>query len=389
MEWHLPCSDWGVSVTARLPIAFVLSSFEPGGTERQMIELIRRLDRSRWKVHVACFHARGGWFGRVVEVADSVEEFPLRSFKHPSTIVQMQAFARWCRGLRIAVVHTSELYANIFGLPGAALARVPVRIANRREINPDKSPVQIAMQRAAYALAGKVVANSQAAADRLLAERVPPARVAVIPNGLDLGHVRPQTVRDRYRKVIVVANLRTEKGHDVLMDAAVNLLIQYPDATFELVGGGAERERLQARAATLGLTHAFSFLGHRDDVAARLAAADIFVLPSRSEAFPNALLEAMAAGLPVVASSVGGILELVRHERNGLLTPAGDAGALARQIGRLMADPALAARLGATARSGVADHYSFDRMVAAFENLYLTELTRRGVVGVGQPRLAA
>jgi glycosyltransferase involved in cell wall biosynthesis len=378
-----------VSVTARLPIAFVLSSFEPGGTERQMIELIRRLDRARWSVHVACFHARGGWFGRVVEVADSVEEFPLHSFKHPAALVQMGAFARWCRSRNIQVVHTAELYSNVFGLPSAALGRVPVRVANRREINPDKTPLQIAMQRTAYGLATKIVANSRAAADRLLVERVSPGKVAVIPNGLDLRHYRPRAARERLRKVVVVANLRPEKGHDVLIDAAVALLRRFPDATFELVGGGTERARLEARAAGLGLTRAFTFLGHRDDVAARLAAADIFVLPSHSEAFPNALLEAMASGMPVVASRVGGILELVRDGANGLLATPGDPALLADRIGRLMDDPRLGAHLGDAARRDVSSEYSFDRMVGAFETLYLSELTRRGVLRAGQPRLAA
>src|SRR5439155_26579608 len=125
---------------------------------------------------------------------------------------------------------------------------------------------------------------------------------------------------------------------------------------------------------------AFAFLGHRDDVAERLADADIFVLPSRSEALPNAVIEAMAAGLPIVASAVGGILELIDDGRTGLLAATGDARALADQIGRLMNDPALAARLGAAAREDARARYSFERMISAFERGYLKEPTRRGVV---------
>src|SRR5439155_17641773 len=132
-----------------------------------------------------------------------------------------------------------------------------------------------------------------------------------------------------------------------------------------------------------------TLLGHRDDVAERLAAADIFVLPSRSEAFPNALLEAMAAGLPVVASAVGGILEIVEHGRTGLLVPPGDASALADRLMRVMADPALGRRLGDRARAEVEAQYSFDRMVAAFEDVYLGELARRGRIAERHPQLAA
>jgi hypothetical protein len=162
-----------------------MTSFDPGGTERQMIELVRRLDPARWAVHIACFHTRGAWFSRAREVAASVAEFPVTSFQSPRALKHMWAFARWCRAQKIAVAHTTELYSNIFGLPGAALAGVPVRIGNRREINPDKSPAQIALQRVGYSVAHKIVANSHAAADRLRAEGVPARKIAVIPNGLD------------------------------------------------------------------------------------------------------------------------------------------------------------------------------------------------------------
>jgi len=372
-----------------LPIAVVMTSFEPGGTERQMIELIRRLDRARWTVHIACFEAEGAWFPRVAEVAASVAEFPVTSFKSARSAHHLWSFARWCRANQIAVVQTTELYSNIFGLPGAALAGVPVRIGSRREINPDKSRAQIAIQRAAYAFAHKVVANSRAAADRLRIERVPARKVAIVANGVDFDRVRDHQVRPRLRKVAVVANLRREKGHDVLIDAAPEILRRFPDAAFEIVGGGPELQSLLARAEQHGVLHAFTFLGHRDDVGARLAGADIFVLPSRSEAFPNAVLEAMATGLPIVASGVGGILELIDDGRTGLLAPAGDSQALADRICRLMADPVQATRLGAAARDAARAGYSFDRMVAAFDAVYLSELTRRGIVAADEPQWAA
>jgi glycosyltransferase involved in cell wall biosynthesis len=266
---------------------------------------------------------------------------------------------------------------------------VPVRIGSRREINPDKSAIKIAAQRAAYGFAHRIVANSQAAADRLVLERIPRHKIAIVPNGLDVEPYGPRSPRAVLRRVVVVANLRREKGHDVLIDAAVDVLRRYPDAQFEIVGAGPERETIVARAQTRGVAHAFAFHGHQADVASRLAAADIFVLPSRSEAFPNAVLEAMAARLPIVASAVGGILELIDDGRTGLLVPAGDVPALADRICDLMADPDRAARIGEAARSEAEGRYSFDRMVAGFERVYLTELTRRGVVAHGAPQLAA
>jgi glycosyltransferase involved in cell wall biosynthesis len=361
------------------PIAFVMPSFEPGGTERQMIELVRRLDRERWQVHVACFRRRGAWLDRVATSAPVVE-FPVRSFRHPSTLGQVKAFARWCSALGIAVVHTTDMPSNIFGLPAAALAGVPARVGNRREVNPGRTAAALVLQRAAYSCAHRVVANCRAAADRLGVEGVAAHKINVIPNGVAIPDFDGALRRTPARRVVVVANLRPEKGHDVLLRAASHIVRRFPDARFDVVGDGPERRSLEALSDELGLRGFVSFAGHREDVAARLAAADICVHPSRSEAFPNAVLEAMAAGLPIVASGVGGVIEVMRDGDTGLVVPPGDHNQLAHAIGRIMSTPTLARSLGKAARSEVAARYSFDRMIADFEAVYLRQLARVGRV---------
>jgi glycosyltransferase involved in cell wall biosynthesis len=177
--------------------------------------------------------------------------------------------------------------------------------------------------------------------------------------------------------VITVANQRQEKGHEVLNEAAAWLRDRHADLQFLLVGSGPRRAALEAMVNARGLQQTVRFTGHRHDVAALLADADVFVLPSRSEAFPNAAIEAMAAGLPVVASAVGGLLDLIEPERTGLLVAAGDSAALADAIDRLIAEPQRAARIGAAARQTVAARYSFERMVQGFESLYMSELEAR------------
>jgi glycosyltransferase involved in cell wall biosynthesis len=370
-----------------VPVALVMTSFEPGGTERQMIELVRRIDASRWEMHVACFHARGAWLPRVRASAASVTEFPITSFRHASTVRQARSFGRWCSERGIRIVHSADLYANVFALPSAAAADVPVRLGSRRDINPDKTLPLIALQRAAYSCAHGVIANSRAAFDRLRLEGVSARRITVIPNGVDVdrfsassdaaadtgdaGSSRPR------RRVLMVANLRRGKGHDTLIDAVPSVLRRFPDATFTLAGGGPEKTRLTSHAATRGVADALSWLGHRDDVETLAAAADIFVLPSRSEAFPNALLEAMAAGLPAIATSVGGIPEIIDDGRTGLLVRRDDPAELADALCRLMSDERLAAVLGAAARERIRASYSFERMTAQFEALYAAELVRR------------
>jgi glycosyltransferase involved in cell wall biosynthesis len=372
----------------RVPVAIFLTSFDAGGTERQMIELIRRLDRDRFTVHAACFHRRGAWLPLVESSAASIAEFPIAGFGKPGTWRALRAFARWCRLTGISLVHTCDFYTNVFGLPGAALARVPLRIGSRRDVNPGRTRAQLGAQRLAYAAAHRVVANSQAAADRLQVERVAADRIAVIPNGVDLERfLQPRPRRGAIRRVITVANLRPEKAHDVLVAAAARLASAHPDLEFLIVGDGPRRPALEGLVRERGLERQVRLLGHREDVPALLADADLYVLPSRSEAFPNGIIEAMAAGLPVVACGVGGMLELVQPGRTGALVRPDDPVGLAEAIRGIVEDPARARDMGAAGRRDVEQRFSFGRMVEGFEQLYLAELEKRGAIA-GAPAAA-
>ena len=357
-----------------------------------MTELIRRLDSERFAVHVACFEKAGAWLPRVAERAASIAEFPIRGFARPATFRAVLDFARWCKQQQIAVVQTCDLYANIFGLPGAALAGVPVRIGSRRELNPDKTAGQIRLQRQAYRCATRVMANSAAARQILISEGLAPASVAVIPNGVDASAYPDRTASavaaKPRRRVITVANLRPEKSHETLIGAAAQLASEFPDAQFQVVGDGPRRAELEAMVRARGLDRCVTFLGHREDVSELLNAADVFVLPSRSEAFPNGAIEAMAAGLPVVASAVGGLLDLIEGRATGMLVPAGDSAALAAALRELFTDPAMAGQLGEAAQAHVRRRYSFERMVASFEELYTAGLAARQVSGAQRAQAA-
>jgi glycosyltransferase involved in cell wall biosynthesis len=372
-----PLAEMGtVNLRPQIPVAVFLTRFDPGGTERQMIELIRRLDPSQFDVHVACFHRDGAWLPRVTERVASVVEFPIRGFVRPSTLAALAAFARWCRRERIAVVQTCDFYANILGLPGAALAGVPVRIGSQRDLNVAKTAGQTRLQRWTYRCATKIVANCSAARRMLEGHGIATASIAVIPNGVEEGlhPARERAAPGRRRSVITVANLRAEKNHETLIEAAARLAGEFPDLEVLFVGDGPRRGALERLVREKGLQSTVSFLGHREDVPALLSRADVFVLPSRTEAFPNGVLEAMAAGLPVVASAVGGLLDLIDDGRTGILVPSGNEDRLAAAIRRLLIDPGEAQRLGDAARADVTARYSFERMVESFEDLYLASL---------------
>lgn len=336
-----------------------------------MSELIRRLDPSRFLVHVVCFRRQGAWLPLVEAAAHEVVEFPLRSFKSPQTLAAMRAFTMWLRNRRIQVVHAGDRYANIFALPAAALVGVPGRIGSRRELAPpDQTRAHRTAMGLAYRTAHLVVANSSAAAAILRDEGVPASRIAVIPNGIEVATFPQRHHRDGHRTVTMVANLRPGKGHEVLLRAMSIVVRHVPDARLQLVGDGPLREPLERFARQLRVHYCVDFLGHCDDVPAVLASSDVSAFPSWSEAFPNGLLEAMAAGLPVVATATGGMVELVDHGRSGLLVQPGDARALAAAIVDLMEQPALADALGRAARAVVETRYSFDRMVGAFSQTY-------------------
>jgi glycosyltransferase involved in cell wall biosynthesis len=357
-----------------LDVVLLLTSFDVGGTERQMVELARRLDQSRFRPHLACFHQRGRLLDEI-PARIPVRAFPVQGFATPRALGQLGAFVAWCRSIGADIVHTCDLYGNIFGLPGAALAGVPVRIGNRREIlTGDKSRTQLTGQRLAYRAAHAVVANSSAARDQLEREGVPPSRIRLIANGLDPLRFTPAPPRATLERIVMVANLRAEKGHDTLLTAVPRILERHPGASVTLVGEGPRREPLEVLARALGVDGRVRFVGERRDVAPVLRDHDLFVLPSRSEAFPNALIEAMATALPVVATRVGGIPEVVRDGVNGRLVAPDDPDALADAVCALMGDPAAAAALGRAARRDVERHYTIDRMVERFEQLYLAEI---------------
>jgi L-malate glycosyltransferase len=210
---------------------------------------------------------------------------------------------------------------------------------------------------------------------------IDPSRVLTIYNGLDLAawSAPPSLSKSQERALITTAgHIRRVKGHDIFIKAAASVIREFPHAHFSIAGDVLEPEffaGLQALVTELGLEENFHFAGGITNLRDYLAAADIFVLPSRSEGFSNAIVEAMAASLPVVATNVGGNAEAVKHGITGLIVPPEDPESLAAAIKRLLADPAKAAEMGIAGRDLTAEQFTLEAMMSRTTETYHRLLT--------------
>ncbi len=281
---------------------------------------------------------------------------------------------------RYEAIETFTLHANLIGLPLAWLLGVPNRIGSHRGKIESISPV---LERI-----NAIVANSRlvrclvAVADRVreeaIAEGVHPDRIVKIANGVALADVQPQDVLqlraelglDPNAPVLLnVGRLRHQKGHSVLLKALPSVLECFADAQLLIAGDGVLRGELEDEAASLHVSQNVRFLGMRHDVPVLMSLANLFIFPSRFEGMPNAVLEAMSHGLPVIATAVQGVDEIVRDGQNGLLVPLEDPAALSQAILRLLQDPAERQRLGSAARETIESHYTVERMCRQYEHL--------------------
>jgi glycosyltransferase involved in cell wall biosynthesis len=303
--------------------------------------------------------------------------------RHKADLLALLCLYHWLRQQRPAILHTYLFHANLLGRVLGRLAGVPLVICSERTMQTE-SKARYRLNRWTVGLADRVVAVSASVADFCIDHvGLPADKLVVIPNGVDLP-VEPPASRQETRAELA---LSAAEGLDLPPDAPVigavcrldplkglNFLLQalarLAGVWLVVVGDGPERDRLVALTVELGLAGRVCWAGQRRDVSRLLSAFDLFVQPSLHEGLPNAVLEAMAAGLPVVATAVGGTPEAVVDGVTGLLVPPADVEALAQALAGLLADPERRQRLGRAGRQRVAEHFSLAQMVAKTERLY-------------------
>lgn len=365
---------------ARPSVLLVGDTLNFGGTEGQFVEVACGLDRLSWDVDVACIRAEGPLRARLDGVGVRPWSCGRGSFKSPRVVGAIRALARHLRERQVQVVHSFDFYSNVMGVLAARAARVPAIIASQRDLGNLRSWHERRIHSAMLRLATHVLVNSEATAERLARSRAArTGRLSIIRNGVDLDRFRPGEGPSAPAAAPIVgtlANLRPEKGLLQLVEAAALLRGRIPSARVSIWGEGPLRPALEARIHALGLTDTVRLHGSTREPEKALQGCDVFVLPSLSEACSNVLLEAMATGLAVVTTRIGGNPSLIDDERTGLLVPAGQPQPLADAIARLLSSPELAGRVAAGARARALAEFGMTRMIEHMEALYRRALGR-------------
>jgi glycosyltransferase involved in cell wall biosynthesis len=362
------------AISRRPALLLVGDTLDLGGTEGQFTELACRLDRSRWDLEVACVRPEGPLLNRLESAGLRPWRCGPPSYKSPLLLGAIVALARRLKARRIDVLHSFGFYSNILALPAARLARVRAAVGSQRDLGNLRPPGEQMLRGFALRLATNVVVNSESVKERIVeAHGVRSSGVTVIPNGVDLARFSPGQEKARVGDGLLVgavSNLRPEKGLADLIRAVSLARGRGREVRLVIHGEGSMRKDLEAMVAGLSLGPWVSLPGSTREPEVALRELDAFVLPSLSEACSNGLMEAMATGLPVIATDVGGNPDLVQHELTGLLVPPGDAPALAEAIVRLADGRALAAGLGERARTHAHSAFGMDGMVARMDELY-------------------
>jgi len=361
-----------------------------GGAERTIVDIVNGMNRERFEVEVWTVFDTNPLADRLdegvthrclgVAASHGEDRYEITGAADPSMYVRAPLrFLAAVRRERPDAVHSFLFYGNLICRVAGLVAPGTAVINGERGFHNSPRTELHLVDRLTLPLADVIVSNSRAGAEHYLDRGVQWSNLRVIPNGRRLKAYRdaPPTEIGEDSKIPrdapvvgTVGRLVERKGHSDLLRAWARVRDSVPDSHLVIVGYGPDRDALEALTADLCVTSSVHFTGARDDVPELLAAIDVFAFPSHWEGHPGALLEAMAAGLPIVATQVDGNADLITDERTGLLVPPRDPVALGEAVRRLCTDPDLAAALGDRAQEEAFSEYTLEAMVDRFEVVY-------------------
>ena len=371
-------------------ITFLIGSLDVGGAERQLVRLANMLDRRDFEPHILTLWAGGPLLKEVRQGLPvthlNTHSIPSRHirWRSLSSVRMLVAMYRHLRKTEPTILHAYLPAAYMLGAVAGRAAAVPLIIAGRRGLASYRAYTQLrwrVMGRLANKLIDLHVCNSEAVRTcALQQEGVDPMNTVVIPNGVDLPEVAGTELEPAWRApftIAMIANFFAYKGHATVLRAVALVVRTHPELKLVLFGDGVERRALEQMCADLKLGGQVIFAGRQPNASRYLSGFDLAVLGSAHEGFPNALMEAMAAGLPVVATAVGGIPELVRDGVHGVLLQPDDPTSMAAAITWMIEHPERRHLMGRAAKHHVASHFGTSAMVRQTAEVYESLLAAR------------
>ena len=358
------------------PVLLMARALEGGGSERQLREIAKALDRTRFEPHAACFRPSPDATRELTQSGVRIAHFPVYSFASARAIAGAFSFAAYIRRNKIRLVHSFDYPTAVFAIPAARLLTSAVAVSSQRSHRDLIPPGYRRIVRWTDRLARSIVVNCEYIRRHLENdEHVAASRIALCYNGIDLDvfrpldEPRPPQLRGRF-VIGVLCALRPEKGLSTLLHAFEQVRQAHPAATLAIVGDGPVLPALKEEARSLGIAGDCIFAPATSSAGHWLRAMNIFVLPSLSEAFSNSLMEAMACARPVIASNTGGNPELVRNGETGLLFETGNPAALAQAISTLIQDDALRHRLAQAGAEFIRSNFSIQSSARHMGDIY-------------------
>lgn len=380
----------------RIRVLHIINSLDIGGNERFLLQLLERLPRDTFAQEV-CVPDRGKDATRDLEAACRKLNTPIKVLRvggNWDVSILPRLVYVILKG-RFDVVHTHLIYSQVYGRLAAAAVRTRCIVSSEQNVYSFKARLPFSwVERRLSRWTDRIIACSKKVREHLIEKvGINPLRVVVVPNGVDTDVFFPIKKRTRlYRSVEnvrkelkieegdtvigTVGHMTRQKGYDVLIAAIPRIVRRHPGAKFIFVGRGLLREKLEKQARELGVEKQIRFAGIRRDVPTVLNSFDVFVLPSLWEGFGTAIIEAMACSVPVVASRVGGIPEIIEDGVSGLLVPRGRPELLAEAVIRLLKKPRKTREMARRGRTSAAERFSVRKMAQSVGKVYL-QLGRR------------
>jgi glycosyltransferase involved in cell wall biosynthesis len=376
----------------KIKTAFIIDHLDVGGTETQLYLLLKNMDQSRFEPVVFCLKEKGAAGAKIEALGIEVKLLTIEFGFMPKIINRaglVLALFWQLKQRNIDVVQTYLITANIFGSMAAKIAGVKVICASERSIRNtdnhdlnDRNLVFKFLSRFIDIVSG----NSKMVVEYLQKQvKVPENKTICIYNGIqtDIKVNHNQNIRHQLNVspdgflLGIVGRLVPQKNHAMLFKAVARIYKKQPNFKLIVIGDGPRRNELEMMVESLGLSKVISFLGNRSDVRQLLPVLDLVIQTSNFEGLPNVIMEAMSAGLPVIATDAGGTKELMVHQETGYLIPCGDENQLVKKLSELLKNPLKMQKMGSKGKAYIRQYFSINQLVEKTQNLYLNLLKNK------------